>query len=129
MADWLISVHVGCVVSSFSYFLLRCIWTINTPAILERKLWSRYVTDAIDTLLLASGVGLMFSFGLYPDEQPWLAVKLVAVVVYIAIAHLALKRCRSTYARAAAWSMAALVFFYTAGVAVHHDPWSWLQIS
>ncbi len=70
-----------------------------------------------DTLLLATGLVMVFRLRLYPGQQAWLTAKLVALVVYIVLGMIALKRGKTKIQRAWAWGGALLVFAYILAVA------------
>lgn len=80
--------------------------------------WVKITPHVVDTLLLASGVGLVFALRLYPTQHPWLVAKLVALVLYIVLGTVALKRGRTRGVRTAAWVAALAVFFYILAVAM-----------
>jgi len=75
-----------------------------------------------DTLLLASGFSLAILLGQYPLVNGWLTAKLFALIVYIVLGTVALKRGRTRRTRIAAWVAALVVFGYMVAVAVTHDP-------
>lgn len=54
--------------------------------------WLRILPHANDSILLLSGIGLMLLTHQYPFAQSWLTAKLVALVAYIVLGSLALKR-------------------------------------
>jgi uncharacterized membrane protein SirB2 len=60
-----------------------------------------------------------------PLTHPWLAAKIVALLAYIVIGSIALKRGRTKRIRLVAWLTAQAVFFYIVSVAVTHDPMPW----
>ena len=64
-------------------------------------------------------IGLSIS----PLAHPWLAIKLLAIVVYIVIGSIALKRGRTRGQRVAALVLSLLVLVYIFAVALRHDPW------
>ncbi|NCF82640.1 MAG: regulator SirB, partial [Proteobacteria bacterium] len=68
-------------------------------------------------------IGLSIS----PLTHPWLAVKLLAIVVYIIIGSIALKRGRTRGQRVAALLLSLLVLIVIFAVALHHDPWAGLR--
>jgi uncharacterized membrane protein SirB2 len=108
--------HVAAVAVSFALFVLRGVWMIAGSPHLGRN-WVRIVPHVNDTLLLAAGVWLAFELRLSPLATPWLAAKLVALPVYIALGTLALRPGRSKGVRVAAWVSALFVFGYIAGAA------------
>lgn len=79
-----------------------------------------------DSLLLACGVLLMTMLGLWPQHHPWLAAKLAALLLYIALGTLAIKRGRTMQHRGLAALAAVATFLYMLGAAVNHSPYSWL---
>ena len=54
--------------------------------------WVKIVPHVVDTLLLVSALTLVFWSDQYPFEQPWLTAKVLALIVYIALGTIALKR-------------------------------------
>jgi len=83
------------------------------------------VPHIVDTVLLASGIALAVIIGVSPTASPWLAAKLGAVVVYIILGSLAVKRLRRRAARATALFGALLVIAYIVAVAFHKSPLPW----
>ena len=58
-----------------------------------------------------------------PGSQPWLAAKLCALVAYIVLGTIALKRGKTPAVRGAAFALAVLVFGYIVAVAVTKQAW------
>jgi uncharacterized membrane protein SirB2 len=79
----------------------------------------------VDTVLLASAIALAWQLGVSPLEHTWLASKIVALLLYIGIGSVALKRGKTKRLRLFAWLTAQVVFFYIVSVAVTHDPLPW----
>jgi uncharacterized membrane protein SirB2 len=82
----------------------------------------KVVPHAVDTVLLASAIALAVMSRQYPLEAPWLTAKVIALILYIALGTIALKRGRTKRTRVAAWLFAQVVFLYIALVAVTRDP-------
>ncbi len=116
--------HVGCVVLSYALFFLRGVWMLR-GTLAKGGRWVRIVPHAVDSLLLASAVMLAVLLGISPLETPWLLAKIVALLLYIALGAVALRRGRTLGIRLAAWLSAQAVFFYIVSVAVTHDPAPW----
>ena len=95
----------------------------DSPLLQQR--WVRYAPHSVDTLLLASAITLAWQLGISPLQAPWLAAKIVALLAYIVIGSVALKRGKTRRVRLAAWLTAQAVFFYIVSVAVTHDPAPW----
>lgn len=113
---WLLKLHIATVLLSLTGFVMRGVWMLRGSSLLRAR-WVRVTPHIVDTLLLASGIGLVFTLHLYPTQQPWLVAKLVALVVYIVLGAIALKRGRTRGVRAGAWVAALAVFFYILAVA------------
>jgi uncharacterized membrane protein SirB2 len=60
--------------------------------------------------------------GISPLAHPWLAAKLVAIVIYVVIGSVALKRGRTYPQRALALGISVLVLLYVFAAALSHDP-------
>jgi uncharacterized membrane protein SirB2 len=58
----------------------------------------------------------------YPLVHGWLTAKLFALIAYIVLGTLALKRGKTKAQRVTAWIAALLVFGYMLAVARAHDP-------
>ena len=114
---WLKHLHISCVVLSGSLFALRGWWMLQAPHRLQQR-WVRVLPHGIDTLLLASAVGLAVWSGQYPLAQDWLTAKVLALLVYIALGSVALKYGSTRAVRAWAWVVALLVFAYIVATAL-----------
>jgi uncharacterized membrane protein SirB2 len=117
---WLKQAHVAFALLSLSGFVLRGYWMMGGAAVLQRR-WVKIVPHVVDTLLFVSGIGLIVALGLYPTQQPWLAAKLVALLLYIVLGTVALKRGRTYRVRVGAFFGALVVFAYIATAALTHQ--------
>lgn len=109
--------HLTCVGLSGSLFLLRGIWKMRDSAMLDKR-WVKVLPHVIDTLLLASALTLAVLSGQYPFQQNWLTAKLFALILYIVLGTVALKRGKTPAIRTAAFIAAILVFAYIISVAL-----------
>ena len=117
-------VHITTASVSYTLFMVRGIWMINgSPRLNER--WVRIVPHVNDTLLLAAAIWMTILTHQYPDTHAWLTAKLVALVVYIGLGTVALKRGKTRRARIVAWLVAQAVFFYIVAVALTRNPLPW----
>ena len=114
--------HVTLALLTALSFCLRAYWMLARSPTLTGS-WSRRLPHAVDTLLFLSGLTMAVGLSLSPLSHPWLAVKLVAIVVYVVIGSIALKRGRSYRQRVLALLLSLLVLAYIFAVALHHDPW------
>ncbi|SEG77281.1 SirB2 family protein [Marinobacterium lutimaris] len=83
--------------------------------------WVRVVPHVIDTLLLLSGIGLMFLIQQYPLVNGWLTAKVVGLLLYILFGTVALKRGRTRKIRYVALLGALLSLGYLVSVARTHS--------
>lgn len=115
-------VHVSCVVLSGAGFALRGALALAGSPVLDARLL-RIAPHLVDTLLLASAVGMALLARLWPPAHPWLAAKIGGLVVYIVLGSLALRRGGRRSHRALAFAAAMLAFAYIVGTALQRDPY------
>ncbi len=113
---YMIQVHAGLALLSLLGFVIRGVWMMRGSPMLTRR-WVKIAPHFIDTLLLLSGVTLVIHYRIYPTEQSWLAAKLLALVVYIVVGSIALKRGKTRVIRVTAFFAALMVFAYMLAVA------------
>ena len=113
--------HLATIAITLTLFVLRGVWMMADSPRLQAR-WVRIVPHVNDTLLLASGLSLAVLLGQYPLVNGWLTAKLFALILYIVLGTVALKRGRTKGMRIAAWIAALLVFGYMVAVAVTRAP-------
>lgn len=113
--------HITFAVLSGSFFLLRGLWMLADSPMLQRR-WVKVVPHVVDTLLLSSALVLVFWSGQYPFVQPWLTAKVLALVAYIVLGTVALKRGKTQGVRAFALLAALATFAYIVAVALTRQP-------
>ena len=113
--------HMSCAALSGALFLLRGLWMLQDSPRLGQR-WVRTLPHLIDTVLLASAVTLAVWSAQYPLAQPWLTAKVCALLLYIVLGSVALKRGRSKGIRAAAFLAALATFAYIVAVALSKNP-------
>jgi uncharacterized membrane protein SirB2 len=118
------NLHVGAVAVSFGLFVLRGLWMLGAPHRLQAR-WVRIVPHVVDTVLLASAIALAMLTFQYPLAQPWLTAKVLALIIYILLGMVALRRGRTRGQRSVAWLSALAVFAYIVAVALTRDPTPW----
>ncbi len=109
--------HMTCAASSGSLFILRGTWMLRDSTMLDRR-WVKTVPHVIDTLLLTSALTMAIWTGQYPFVQTWLTAKLIALIVYIVLGGIALKRGKTKAVRTCAFFTAILAFCYIGTVAI-----------
>ncbi|HID99552.1 MAG TPA: regulator SirB [Thiotrichaceae bacterium] len=120
MLDWYLiikNIHLSCVVLTFISFSVRGLWMILESPWLQRR-WVKIVPHFIDSVLLATGIALVIMLHQYPGVETWLTVKFVALLAYIIIGTIALKRGKTKTIRVIAWIGALGAFFYMVKVAL-----------
>ncbi|MEK7876280.1 MAG: SirB2 family protein [Pseudomonadota bacterium] len=117
-------IHVTTAAVSYALFFVRGIWMINdSPRLSER--WVRIVPHVNDTLLLAAAIWMTILIHEYPGIHAWLTAKLAALLVYIGLGTVALKRGKTRRVRIAAWLGGQAVFCYIVAVALTRNPLPW----
>lgn len=113
--------HMSCAALSGGFFFVRGIWMLRGSALLQRR-WVRIVPHIVDTLLLASALTLALWSHQYPFAQSWLTAKLLALVIYIVLGTIALKRGKTRNIRLFAFIGALATFGYIVMVAMTRHP-------
>jgi uncharacterized membrane protein SirB2 len=119
------NLHLATIAVTLTLFLVRGVWMMTDSPRLQAR-WVRIVPHLNDTLLLASGIALAVLIQQYPLVHGWLTAKLLALIAYIVLGTLALKRGKTKSRRIAAWVAALLVFGYMLAVARTHDPFPFM---
>lgn len=117
--------HISFAALTISGFLLRSYWMLTSSALQHHRV-SRILPHIIDSAFLASGIAMLFMLSLNPFKVDWLVAKFIALLAYIALGTIALKRGRTRGVRALAAAAAIILFVYIVGVATRHSPASWL---
>ena len=120
-------IHVSAAILTVSGFILRGFWMlIESPRLGHR--FVRMAPHIIDTVFLLSGIGLIWILNLPVLNQPWLLTKFAALIVYILLGTIALKRGKTRRIRIAALALALLTFAYIAGDALSKSLGSWITL-
>ena len=115
------TIHVTCVVTSYTLFFLRGVWLLKGSRIMRQR-WVKVVPHITDTLLLASAIMLAIGIQQYPGVNAWLTAKVVGLLFYIGFGMMAFRFSKTLHTRVVAWVAAQLVFFYIVAVALTHNP-------
>lgn len=112
--------HIAAVALSGGLFFIRGLgraadapWAMAAPL--------RYLSYAIDTVLLGAAIALSVIVQQYPFVHGWLTAKVVLLVVYIVLGTFALKRGRTRAIRVVCWLAALGVFALILSIARHRD--------
>ncbi len=120
-------IHIGTAILTISGFILRGAWMMSGSPNLEQRI-VRIAPHIIDTIFLLSGIALIQVLKLPVLNQPWLLMKFTALVVYILLGTIALRRGKTRQIRVTAFLLALATFAYIAGVAMSKSLGSWLAL-
>ena len=115
------AVHQVAVLLSVSGFFARGAGSLMGAAWTRGRI-AKTLPHIIDTVLLLSAVLLAWMLRLSPGATPWLAAKIIGLVVYIGLGLLALRPGRPAHVRALAWIAALLTFAWIVSVALTKSP-------
>ena len=115
------TLHMACALLSITGFFARGLLMIKDSPLLQAR-FVKIAPHIIDTVLLVSAIILATQWGLAALQMPWLLAKIVALIVYILLGMVALRRGRTKSARVVAWLAALVVFAYIVSVAVTKNP-------
>ena len=115
------TIHVTCVVASYTLFFLRGVWLIKGSPMMRQR-WVKVVTHVTDTLLLVSAITLAIGIRQYPGVDAWLTAKVAGLLLYIGLGMVAFRFSKTLRTRVVAWVAAQLVFFYIVAIALTHNP-------
>lgn len=111
MPDYLVlkHIHATAAVVSIAGFVLRYAWMIaGSPRLQARA--AKVLPHIVDTVLLASAILLAVQAGIAPWSVGWLGFKVVALLAYIVLGTIALKRGRTRASRIGAGAAAIAIF-------------------
>jgi len=115
------SLHLACAAISIAGFLARGVLMLRGSAWLESRVL-RIAPHVVDTVLLAAALWLLWLLQLSPLANAWIAAKIAALLLYIVLGSVALRRGRSVRVRAAAFVLALASAAYIVAVALTRDP-------
>lgn len=121
------NLHVSFAILSISGFLLRAYWMTQGSKLLQQRV-VRILPHIVDAAFLATGIGLILLLQLPLMQSPWLVAKLAALIAYVVLGSIALKRGRTMRMRLIALACAVLTFAYIVGAAISKSPASWFAV-
>ncbi|MBD1575002.1 MULTISPECIES: SirB2 family protein [Vibrio] len=116
-------IHLLSIVISVFLLTLRYILMMMDSSLLHKK-WLKITPHIVDTVLLASGISLIFITGFMPftASAPWLTEKITCVFVYIALGFVALKLGKTKFIRSIAFFGALGWLYWAAHLAITKVP-------
>lgn len=118
--------HLTCISLSLILFVTRFYWRKQNPSMLQKK-WVKILPHTIDTILLASAIGMAIIASINPLEQTWLAAKILALLAYILAGTFAIKRANSPQAQNLSFVLALTCFAYILMVAFSKQVLPWMN--
>ena len=118
------TLHVACAAASIAGFAARGALMLAGSPLLGNRL-VRIAPHVVDTLLLASAVWLAWFLGQLPFVHGWITAKVLALLAYIVLGTIALRRGRTKAMRAAALAGALASAAYIVAVALTRDATPW----
>ncbi len=112
-------VHVVLVIVSITMFQFRY-WRQRYFNLPPNRL-IKVLPHVIDTLLLTSGIGLAWVAGFSPSNSDWLLIKLLALLFYIVMGSLAMKKTGTL--QWTAYLLATVAVLYMLLVATSKQSW------
>ena len=121
------TIHLTCVFLSLFGFFVRGLWMMLDSKNLNLR-WVKIAPHIIDTFLLVSAIILAVQMRISPLEHSWLMAKIIALLMYIGIGTVALKRGRSKQIRVFAWLLGLATFMYIVSIAYTKSIWGWFVL-
>ena len=104
-------IHIATAFISIFGFFIRGIWMILSSPILQQR-WIKIAPHINDTVLLFSAFALVFITAQYPGPAGWINAKILALILYIVLGTIALKRGKTKELRITSWILALLTYAY-----------------
>ena len=117
--------HIIFAAVTFLGFAARGYWMIVASDLLDHRV-TRIAPHIIDTLFLASGIGMLLAISLNPLAQPWLLAKFGGLILYVLLGTVAIKRGSNRNIRIRAFIAALATFAYIVGVGLTRSTMSWI---
>ena len=120
-------VHMSCAFLSISGFTLRGYWMISGNPLLHSRP-ARIAPHIVDTLLLATAVGMLFIWRVSPLQVDWLCAKIVVLIAYIGLGMVALRFAKTRRVKTIAWLLALCCAGYIIVVAYSKNPMGFMSL-
>ena len=114
-------IHVTAIILSVCGFTIRFVLqSLNSPY--QSTIVFKKLPHLVDTILLATALIMIYILDLNPFTTPWLAEKLLGLVIYILLGMVALKWAKNRWIKTLAAVMAIITFAYIIYVAHYKAP-------
>jgi len=118
-------IHLSAVTLSALGFLVRGLASLRGAAWVNGR-GAKTLPHIVDTVLLLSALTMLWQTNWVLISLPWLQVKLVGLLLYIALGMVALQPRFAKSVRVAAYVAALLTISWMMSVAVTKDAWGYL---
>jgi uncharacterized membrane protein SirB2 len=88
----------------------------------EIQRWNRAANPRSGSVLLFSEIALAWQLGYTLMNSPWLAAKIVALLVYISLGMVAIRIAKTAAIQLTEYLAAQLAFFHIVATAITHEP-------
>lgn len=112
--------HISFALISISLFVLRAYWSSIESQQLQRP-WAKTIPHINDALLLICAIYLMNVSNQFPFTHDWLTAKFFALLIYIGLGSIAIKRGKTRGIRLLFSLLAIVTFCYIFTVARSHS--------
>lgn len=116
--------HLTALAISFLLFFVRGYLMMRESSHAKKKVFL-IAPHVINLILIVSGISLAIFLHLNPAHEAWLATKLIALVIYIALGILTFKHPKPQV-RKTLWLIALVVFAFIVSVAESKNPLGFL---
>lgn len=113
--------HMTVALISILGFIIRGPLAINQHPIMDKK-WLKILPHVNDTILLAAAIYLAATLHLHPFNSPFILTKVLALIVYIGLGVIVIKRKGSLRFQWLSYSLAILCFCYILVIAFTKNP-------
>ncbi len=121
---WVRALHIGCAALTIAGFAARGVLMLRASPWLHLR-FVRVAPHVVDTLLLASAAWLAWFLGQIPFVHGWITAKVLALLAYIVLGSIALRRGRTLGVRTGAFAAALASVGYIVWVALTRDAMPW----
>ena len=112
--------HMTVALISIVGFIIRGPLAINQHPIMNKK-WLKIAPHVNDTILLAAAIYLAATLHIHPFNSPFILAKVIALIVYIVLGAMVIKRRGSKAMQWTNYLLAILCFGYILGIAFSKD--------
>jgi uncharacterized membrane protein SirB2 len=120
--------HMAAVAVSVLGFLVRGVAGLLGRPWVRRRM-ARTLPHVVDTVLLVSALTLVYMANLNPLHTPWVAAKIIGLLIYVGLGVVTLRPRVPLQWRATALLLALLTVAWMGSVAVTKQPWGFFALS